>query len=55
MSKITEKIVEPASRVDAGTPIKIKIRAIRYAPYGEFKTKLVSKIDDYTVLQLKGE
>lgn len=55
MSKITEKIIEPSSRVDVGSTFKIKVKAIRYAPYEEFKTKLVSKIDDYFVAQLKGE
>lgn len=55
MSKIVEKIVEPLSRVEIGSTFKLKIKAIRYAPYEEFKTKLVSKIDDYSVAELKGE
>lgn len=54
MSKIIEKIIEPA-RIEAGSIFKIKVKAIRYATYDEFKEKTVDFIKDYTVDDLKGE
>lgn len=54
MSKIIEKIIEP-SRIETGSIFKIKVKAIRYATYDEFKEKTVDFIKNYTVADLKGE
>ena len=54
-NKITEILVEP-SNVTAGSTFLLKIKAIRYATYGEIKDKTIyGTLDDYTYGQLKGE
>lgn len=54
-NKIVEIQVEP-SRVEVGSTFKLKIKAIRYATYGEIKDKLTyTTLKDYTYGQLKGE
>lgn len=53
-NKIIEIITEPSKKY-VGSVFNIKVKAVRYATYGELKTKTVSKIATYTVAQLKGE
>ena len=54
-NKITEVQVEP-SQVEVGSTFKLKVKAIRYATYGEIGTKLTyDTLDDYTYQELKGE
>lgn len=53
--KIVEVQVEP-SKVEVGSTFKLKIKAIRYATYGELKDKLTyTTLEDYTYGELKGE
>ena len=53
-NKIIEIITEPNKKY-VGSVFKIKVKAVRYATYGELKTKTVSKIATYTVAELRGE
>ena len=55
MSKITEIIVEP-SKVVVSSTFKLKVKAIRYATYGELKTRLTyTTLENYTYGELKGD
>lgn len=53
-NKIIEIITEPNKKY-VDSVFNIKVKAIRYATYGELKNKIVSKIATYTVAELKGE
>lgn len=53
-TKIIEKIIEP-SKILAGSNLKLKIKAIRYATYRELKEKQYRNIKTYDYKTLKGE
>lgn len=53
MNKITEIITEP-NKVFVGSVFKLKIKAIRYATYGELRTRTYDQAKIYTYNQLKG-
>ncbi len=54
-NKITEILVEP-SKVTTGSTFTLKIKAIRYATYGEIKDRLTyTTLSYYTYGELKGE
>ena len=55
MQKIIEKIIEP-SRIEVGSNFLLKIKAIRYATYGEVKNKATyDTMRQYSYNQLRGE
>jgi len=53
MNKILEKIIEP-SRVETGSILKLKIKAIRYATYNELKERKYKDIKSFKYKDLKG-
>lgn len=54
MQKIIEKILEP-SKIRTGSSFLLKVKAIRYATYGEVKTRKVLDLKKFTVGQMRGE
>lgn len=54
MNKIKDIILEP-NEIPINTGFKIKVKAIRYATYGDLKQHTCKEIKQFTVKQLKGE
>ena len=56
MPKILETIIEP-TKIEVGSIFKLKIKAIRFTTYNEFKTnqKTYNDLNSYTYGDLKGD
>lgn len=53
-NKITEKILEPG-KIYVGSNFLLKIKAIPYLVYEDFKGKTYNQPKNYTYKELKGE
>lgn len=53
MGKFIEIIIEP-SKVYVKQVFRVKVKARKYIIYSELKLQKVSKLKQYTVLELKG-
>lgn len=53
MNKIEEIITDP-NKIHVGSIFKLKIKAICYVTYKEFKTKTYNEVKNYTYKQLGG-
>ena len=56
MKEILETIIEP-TKIEVGSIFKLKIKAIRFTTYNEFKTnqKTYNDLNSYTYGDLKGD